>query len=138
MRLINRKTDYALRALCVIAKGKKSVVTVEDLVEELHMPKPFLRKIFQQLSKAGLVASHRGYKGGFVLKKDAARIRLTQVMRVFQGPLELNRCLFQRDICPNRRICFLRRELEDIERHVVRRLQAITLAKLVKKDGDGK
>ena len=51
MKLITRDTDYAIRALCFIARFKKKIVSVSELVKVLKIPRPFLRKILQTLNK---------------------------------------------------------------------------------------
>jgi len=54
MKLITKKTDYAARALRYIANAEKKV-SVTELAQKLMIPKPFLRGIFQELEKAGIV-----------------------------------------------------------------------------------
>ena len=58
MKLITRNTDYAIRALCFIARKKKQVVSVKELVSKLRIPKPFLRKISQRLNKERILVSY--------------------------------------------------------------------------------
>ena len=67
MKLINRDTDYAVRALSYILRRKDKIVTAAELVRELDMPRPFLRKILQSLNKNGFLKSQRGKGGGFIL-----------------------------------------------------------------------
>jgi len=59
MKLITRNTDYALRALCYISKNK-NIVTVDELVERLGVPRSFMRKILQQLNKKMILVSFKG------------------------------------------------------------------------------
>ena len=66
MKLITRDTDYALRALCFIAKHKKEIISVDRLAEESKIPRPFLRKILQKLNRAGILKSYKGQGGGFI------------------------------------------------------------------------
>ncbi len=48
--LITKKTDYAIRAFCYMAKEGK-ITPVTELVDNLKIPKPFLRGILQELEK---------------------------------------------------------------------------------------
>ena len=59
MKLITRNTDYAIRALCYIAEQKQEVISADRLVKSLEIPRPFLRKILQTLTKAGLLNSSK-------------------------------------------------------------------------------
>lgn len=130
MKLITRNTDYAMRALCYIAAQKKDSVAVTEMVAALKMPKPFLRKLLQTLSSEGILLSFRGQGGGFALAKEPGDIPLTELIRIFQGSIELNECIFKKRLCPNRGSCSLKFEMDAIERDVLKRLKGITIASL--------
>jgi len=133
-KLVTRNTDYAVRALCYMAarSGKEEGVTsVAELVKELGMPRPFMRKILQKLNSAKLLISQKGKGGGFRLAKPAENIFITEVMQIFQGPFKINDCMFKRKICPNRKGCFLRRKLEAIEEYAVAQLKGVTIKEIL-------
>ena len=130
MKLINRDTDYAVRALSYILRRKTNIVTVAELVAELGMPRPFLRKILQALNKNGFLKSRRGKGGGFILALAPRQIYLTDVMRVFQGPVRLNECSFKKRVCPETGACPLREKISGLERRMVSELMTVTLESL--------
>lgn len=132
MKLITRDTDYAVRALCFIAESKKKVVSAAELIKELRMPRPFLRKLLQILNKHGILESYKGLGGGFALNLPADKIYLLDLVEIFQGPLKLNECLFKKRLCPNRSICRLRRKIEGIQRNVFLELKTVNIAGLLK------
>ena len=131
MKLITRNTDYAVRALCCIAEQKQEVISADQLVKSLEMPRPFLRKILQTLNKEGLLNSSKGKGGGFTLAVPPGKITLTDVMEIFQGPLKLNECTFKKKVCPNVKDCLLKKKIDEIEKEVILRLKAITLESLL-------
>ncbi|MEW6101502.1 MAG: Rrf2 family transcriptional regulator [Candidatus Omnitrophota bacterium] len=131
MKLITRETDYAVRALVFIAKEKKRIVSVTELVKALKIPRPFLRKLLQVLNREGVLRSYKGNKGGFLLARSASNIFLTDLMKIFQGPLELNECIFKKKICPNRGDCILRNKVGSIERRVISELGNIAINNLL-------
>ena len=131
MKLITRNTDYALRAICYIAKQGK-VVTVTELVKVLGVPRPFMRKILQRLSKEKILKSYKGQSGGFKLKFLPEKIFIIQIMRIFQGPVGLSECFLKKDICPNKGKCVLRKKILLIENSVLSQLKQINIASLVK------
>ena len=51
MKLITKDTDYAVRAIMYIAGSDKKIVSTAELMENLRLPRPFLRKILQVLVK---------------------------------------------------------------------------------------
>ncbi|MFH0917671.1 MAG: Rrf2 family transcriptional regulator [Candidatus Omnitrophota bacterium] len=130
MKLITRNTDYALRAICYIAKQDK-VVTVTKLVKVLGVPHPFLRKILQQLGKNKILQSYKGQGGGFKLKILPEKIFVIQIMRIFQGQVGLNGCFLRKNICPNKGKCILRKKIHAIEKNVLGQLRQIDIASLI-------
>lgn len=134
MKLITRNTDYAVRALCCIAEQKQGVISADQLVKSLKMPRPFLRKILQTLNKEGLLNSSKGKGGGFTLTISPEKITLTDVMKIFQGPLKLNECKFRKNDCPYVSDCFLKKKIDEIEKEVSAKLKAITITSIIKKE----
>lgn len=141
MKLITRNTDYAVRALCYIAKQAKGPVSAAEMVTALKIPRPFLRKILQTLSVEGLLRSTKGQGGGFSLVRPPEQILLTDLIRIFQNTIQLNECVFKKKICPNRSTCMLKKEIDGIEREVLERLGRVNIASLLgdnpKKDRKG-
>jgi len=135
MKLITRDTDYAVRALCFIARKKDELTPVTELVKMLGVPRPFLRKILQILTKAGVLRSHKGLGGGFRLAKRPCEIFLVKLMETFQGSTKLNKCFLKKRICPKRSSCCLRKRIEKIEKTMLDELRTITIEGLIKKQG---
>ncbi len=132
MKLITRDTDYALRAVCYIAKSKDKVVTASELVAKLEIPRPFLRKILQVLGKAGILRSSKGKNGGFVLIVVPKKIMLMDLINIFQGVLKLNECFFKKELCPEKDKCSLRKIINGIEKDMFNKLKKINMAMLIK------
>ncbi len=127
MKLITRDTDYALRAICFIAKNKKAVVSASCLYDNLGVPRAFLRKILQILHNHGVLRSFRGKSGGFSLGKDPKTIILWDIMQIFQGEFCLNECFLRRKLCPNIKECTLRAKITRIEKYVSKELKGVTV-----------
>lgn len=132
MKLITRDTDYAVRVLCFIAQKEKEIFSVNDLVEELKIPKPFLRRILQLLNKNRILCSYKGRGGGFIMAHPAGKVYLIDLIEIFQGTLKINECLFKKHICPNIRVCSLKKKIDNIERNVLTELKSIKISDLLK------
>jgi Rrf2 family protein len=134
MRLVQSHTDYAARAIMFIARsGQGTVVSTADLERELGLPRPFLRKILQELQKQGVLTSSKGNKGGFCLNLPPDKIYLIDLMNIFQGGVQLTECIFHQRVCPNVSSCPIRKNVKDIERSIVSILSGITIADLLEK-----
>ena len=136
MKLITRNTDYAIQALCCIAGNKREVISADYIVKALDMPRPFLRRILQKLNKEGILCSYKGKGGGFALAIPPKKIIITDLMKIFQGPLKLNECTFRKNICPNIKECILKKKIDKIEKEVIFSLKKITVASLLKDNND--
>lgn len=91
---LSQAGEYAIRGILFMASqpyGK--VILAKDVAEARGIPKPFLAKIFQNLSKSGILRSHRGSGGGFSLAKPAKEISLLDVIEAIEGIIVLNNCL---------------------------------------------
>ena len=134
MKLITRNTDYAIRALCYIAEQKQEIISADRLVKSLEIPRPFLRKILQTLTKAGLLNSSKGKDGGFSLAVSPEEITLIEVMKIFQGPIRLSEHKFKKSDCPHIKDCLLKKKIDEIEKEVIAKLKAITISSILKKE----
>lgn len=133
MKLIKRDTDYAIRAVSFIAKEGPRVVTVPDIVKALRVPRPFIRKILQSLTRKKILVSYKGRGGGFAMAARPGDISMIDLIEVFEGPLRINECLFKKALCPNRKTCIFKKRLDRIEDYVVSQLKKIRLSELIKK-----
>ncbi|MCF7916769.1 MAG: Rrf2 family transcriptional regulator [Candidatus Omnitrophica bacterium] len=137
MRLITKDTDYAIRALVVLAK-RKEVVSASELVKQLKIPYPFLRQIMQELGKNKIVKSYKGRGGGFELRILPRNIYIIDLMKIFQGSLELTRCMVKNKICPDLKKCILRKKVKEIEKNIKSEFKNMTISDLVKEASNGK
>lgn len=130
MNLLNRDTDYALRALAYIANRDGKTVSVTEISDELNIPRPFLRKSLQTLNIKGILASRKGKNGGFSLARKASDISIKDVIEAFRGDFSLNECLFKKKICPEKESCVLRKKIKKIEDLVEKELENIDIRSL--------
>lgn len=131
MKLITRDTDYAIRALCYSAQCPERKVCAGEIVAGLKIPRPFLRKILQQLSKKGIIRSYKGKGGGFQLVEPPEKIFLIDLIEIFQGPLKMNECLFKKRMCGDVSSCVLKSKIDSIEKRVISELKTITISSLM-------
>lgn len=135
MKLINRDTDYAVKALLHIARNGVQRISVAELARELDIPYPFLRKTFQTLSRRGILISSKGKGGGFELALPPEKIHLTDLIHIFHGPIELAECVFKDKICPDIKTCPLRKKILKLQKFALSELRSITIANLLKEGG---
>jgi len=131
MELITRNTDYAVRALLYIAKANKDLVSTAELNAQLNLPRPFMRKVLQILQKEKFLISVKGHNGGFSLAKKPDKIFISDLIKVFQGEICLTGCLLNKEICPNIRVCPIRKKIKRIEKFAVNEFKGVTIGSLL-------
>src|SRR6516162_6485929 len=80
MRLLV-STDLALRVLMRLSAAPDQHISTDVLARELQVSRNHLHKIVQYLTDAGLVRTIRGARGGVMLARPAAEIRVGDVVR---------------------------------------------------------
>ena len=123
MKLITRDTDYAIRAVCYLAKHKKVIISANELAKYLKMPRPFLRRILQLLGKKEIVKSYKGQGGGFSLSISPHKLSLLDIITAFQGPIMLNDHTFKKRMCPCIKNCKVKKKLDLIEKFMILKLK---------------
>ena len=132
MNLLTRNTDYAVRALIFMAGKAPERVSTADLLKDLKLPRPFMRKTLQALQKAGYLDSVKGKNGGFSLVVPPEKIVLSDLITLFQGPVSMGDCLFRKKVCVCVRTCPLRKEIKTIETMALGHLRSVTVASLMR------
>ncbi|MCP4050130.1 MAG: Rrf2 family transcriptional regulator [bacterium] len=135
MKLLTKDTDYAVRALIVLALDKKKFVSARKISDTQDIPYQYLRQILKKLISSKLIDSREGIGGGVQLVADPAGITILELINIFQGELELSDCMFKKQECPKRGSCVLRPEIKRIEETVCTEFQKITIKDLLKKLG---
>ena len=90
MMHISAKGDYGLRAVLDLALhvGQGPILRA-DIAARHNIPEAYLVQLLNLQSKAGLVHSIRGPKGGHVLLKRPDELTVQEVLAALEGPVNL-------------------------------------------------
>ena len=128
---INRRTDYSVRVLLSLAKHPNGTrLPTQAIQDEMLVPRPFLQRIIADLSKANLIVTYPGVKGGIQLARPAETINLRQVWEAIEGPLLISDCLKSRDECPLGRACPVRSRWARLQMMIAQEMEATRLDEL--------
>lgn len=92
IRLTNL-ADYGVVLMCSMAKKPSDLHSAYQLSQETGIPVPTVSKILGALSKADLLVSQRGLKGGFRLSRPAVEITVADIVEAIDGPIALTNCI---------------------------------------------
>ena len=125
---ISEAANLGIHALAYLARhSSEAPVTTASIAASYGVSEAHLSKVFQRLSKAGLVKSVRGPHGGFKLSRAPGKITLREIYEALDGPLGKKNCLLNKPRCGLDR-CVLGNLLTDVQRRVSDHLSGTTLA----------
>ena len=97
---LTRAADYAVRVMIHLAGlPPETRASRTELAEAADCPDQFLSKVLQSLTHAGLIVSHRGNTGGFVLPVAQRQTSVLEIVEAIEGPIRLNLCLISDAAC---------------------------------------
>lgn len=128
---LTRAGEYAIKGMLYLAQQPTDGLTlIGDVAKSQDVSPGFLAKIFQSLSRAGLIDSHRGAGGGVSLGMSAETINVRMIIEAVEGPIALNECLLEHGGCKNADTCALAGMWREAQEQMLSVLERATLAEL--------
>lgn len=121
---------YALRILGYLAERPGEWVQGREISASTGIPANYLSKILNQLRKKRVVASQKGWGGGFRLEPSAERLPIRHVLEVFDGPSDRQSCAFELRNCDAANPCPLHDHWERVRSDYEEMLSAVTIGGL--------
>ncbi|MDQ3046729.1 MAG: Rrf2 family transcriptional regulator [Bacteroidota bacterium] len=122
--MFSKACEYGIRATLYIAVRSRQDerAGLKDISREIDSPEPFTAKILQQLTRSGIIDSHKGPSGGFAIDKEKLqKIRLSQVVFAIDGDGIYKTCGLGLKACSEKQPCpvhnkfkKIREELKDL------------------------
>ena len=127
---ITKQTDYGIVLLTHLAVHPERQYNAPDLAAEAHLPLPMVSKILKLLAREGLLASHRGVKGGYSLARQPEAISMAEIIAALEGPIAITECISVEGDCSHEPLCPVRSNWRRINQAVRTALAGITLAEM--------
>ena len=90
--MISQTAEYALRAVVFLGENPATAHTTRAIALATGVKSPYLSKVLQGLSRAGLVTSQRGLGGGFTLARKPTELNLFDVLQAVDPPQRVHAC----------------------------------------------
>ena len=124
---LTKQTDYGIVLMSRIA-NYGALEPARGLALSTHLPLPMVSKILKVLTRAGLLKSHRGAKGGYSLARASRDISVADLVTALEGPIAITECIEDTpEECSLEAHCGVRRNWQRINSAVRQALQAISL-----------
>jgi len=131
---LGKMTDYGLVLMSQIARRPPNeLYTARDLAHECHLPLPTVSKLLKRLLRSGLLASHRGIKGGYSLAREPHLISLAEIISALEGPLAFTECSTEIvGLCDLESCCPIKNNQKIISQVLRGALEKVTLSDLIR------
>lgn len=135
---ISTKGRYALRIMLDLAvRFNGSYISLKDIANRQEISDKYSEQIINQLSKAGLVKSIRGSRGGYMLAKKPEEYTVGEILRVMEGTLSPVPCLDEgAEPCSREHLCVTNDVYKRIKEAIDNVVDNITLYDLVKSENE--
>ncbi len=99
--MFSNSSKYALTAVIHLASQTDEAhkKMVKDLSLSTDIPKAYLAKLLQQLSKHQVISSTKGPKGGYYLTEENRKLPVYRIIEVIDGTHRLESCVLGLEDC---------------------------------------
>ena len=135
--MLSKKTRYAMLALTHLARGiDKGPIQISEIAKVENIPQRFLETILLEMKKIGILGSKLGKAGGYYLIKKPEDVRLSVIIRHFEGAIALLPCVSERqyqpcEFCKDELTCKIKRVFKIIRDKTDEILYNTTLNELI-------
>lgn len=96
----SKASSYAMHALMYMVRHSTQLPVTNKIIAKAEgIPEGYLAKIFQRLTKAGIVASCRTGHGGYVFVRPPADISVMEVITTVEGKGLFEECFMKHCDC---------------------------------------
>ena len=133
MLKLTKKADYGLIALKHLAEvatreGASVACSAKEIADAYAIPQEALAKILQRLVKVGMLVSHHGTNGGYVLSRKPELISAFEVIKAIDGPLFITACTTHKGECVQSSKCNVKEPLQKVKDSIHQVLMKISIA----------
>ena len=132
---LGRESAYGIEGLLALAtKPPGTAMLLSDIAAARGIPQSFLAKIFQKLTRHGVIRSFRGAMRGYALARRPKEINVKEILLAIEGPDLFERCIFWSDRCADTNPCPLHERWKQAKQHLIEGImERTTLADLMKR-----
>ncbi len=131
---LSTRGRYGLRALLDLAVHQgEGMVSLKDIARRQEVSLPYLEHLITPLVAAGLVKTTRGARGGVLLLRPPAAIKLIEVVEALEGSIAPVDCVNNPGLCHRSASCVTRDIWIEMKEAMSRVLDSTTLQDLAER-----
>jgi len=134
--IFSKTFGYALRGVLYVAimQEEKTKVQLDEIAQELAVPKPFLGKVMKKLVKEGVINSTKGPNGGFFINKSTMAMPLLKLIELTGEPEEFSSCVLRLRKCNAKNPCPMHFQIESLRKQWQSLLASTSIGDILRKD----
>ena len=128
--MFSQTVEYALRAVVFLAGQAPAAKTTDQISIATKVPKAYLSKVLQELSRGGIVHSQRGSGGGMTLVKTPEELSILEVVNAVDPICRIHECplgLASHGV----RLCPLHKRMDAVLEQTENTFRTTTLAEIL-------
>jgi Rrf2 family protein len=130
--MLTLTSEYSLKAMVFLAAREPGQYTLaREVAQQLGIPRLYLSKILQILTRRGLLRSQRGRNGGFALAKPAPKISVLEILDAVGQAERFQRCLLGFEGCGEGNPCPIHDAWAEVRARMLELFNNTTIADLV-------
>ncbi len=133
MNRLNRKVEYALMALKVMADKRPGELTsAKEVVDLTGSPFDATARVLQQMAQREILRSEQGAYGGYLLIRDLNRVSILELMELILGNLAVAKCVGADGDCDLKTSCNIVSPITTLNRRLLDFYSTLMIGDLLK------
>lgn len=135
---LSTKGKYGLIAMADLAiaylEDTEDFIVLKTIATRRGISEAYLERIISKLKKADLVRTQRGSLGGYSLAKHPKEIKVSEVLYVLEGPLDVGGCSSEEgeNSCGRKQNCFSQIVCQEINEKIREAIENTTIEDVLK------
>ena len=132
--MLSNSSKYALKAVLYLAlhSDENNKMMVKDISERINVPKAYIAKLLQELSRRKIISSTKGPKGGFYINPSNKNQSIMQIIEIIDGKKKMESCILGLEDCNEHKPCPIHSLLSPSRSKMIALLESETLNDLAK------
>ena len=137
MLKLSKKVEYGLIFLMHMDSHKnEELASVREISKMYHIPFELLGKVLQSLTRAHLVQSTQGAKGGYRLSRSLEEMTLGDVIEAVEGPVHITTCQNDPACCDQFSNCNIKKPVFHVQKQLLGYMFSLPLSNFRKSQSE--
>ncbi len=111
-------------------------IMISDIATSENIPQRFLENILLELKNLGILGSKLGKKGGYFLLRSPEEVKMSSIIRHFEGTIALTYCVSEKayrpcEFCKDEKQCKLKSIFQTIRDNTFNILDQTSIAEIM-------